>query len=146
MSNAGSPGKKRYSAYHYGILGARSFLALQSYGGNYAFDGKAYTLTAIYNDGTLRIYATWPSGRIPSLSEGVNPLKQIQYDTILVAGWVIGSSLQAWCEALTALRGAVERTARWRESLIAAANAHTLEDCTSGSISDRTVIEDRMAF
>jgi hypothetical protein len=119
--------RMRYRTYHYGILGARSMIALQLYGRDRLnFDGHAYTLTALYKDGTLRIYATWPRRLLPNLLEGVSPFKHIEYCTVLVAGWVIGSSLQVCREALAALIGAAELTAEWRESLITAANAAQL--------------------
>jgi hypothetical protein len=56
---------KRQASYD-GALGARDMRSTQSYGqDNPMYDNNAYTITSTYNDGTLKIFTSYPAQPLP---------------------------------------------------------------------------------
>jgi hypothetical protein len=112
---SGSADVLKRQACHDGAVGARAMHELQSYAaGKPVYDNNAYTLTATYHSGTLRIYATHatPSG----------PGGSIEYHMTEIDGWYTTGNPNTYRQGAAALRHARELAKEWRDQFISAAN------------------------
>jgi hypothetical protein len=111
----GGAGVLKLQACHDGAVGARAMHKLQCYAaGKPVYDNNAYTLTATYHSGTLKIYATHvtPSG------PGGSP----EYHMTEIDGWYTTGNPDTCRQGAAALRHARELAKEWRDQFISAAN------------------------
>ncbi|KAI9684265.1 MAG: hypothetical protein M1822_005738 [Bathelium mastoideum] len=100
-----------------GAAGARGMHSLHTYGEQTPkYDNKAYTLSATYNSGTLKIYshhASQPCG------SGTQP----EYYMHQLRGWLLTSDKGTFLQGITAFRNAESWTEAQRNAAIDHANA-----------------------
>lgn len=88
----------RRQACYDGALGARALHSLQSYGQEAsAYDGNAYTIILIYNDGTLKLYTSHSSEPTERGSEPKYYMNQLK-------AWAVTSDLEIFRQGATAYR------------------------------------------
>ncbi|KAK2808773.1 hypothetical protein FQN50_004445 [Emmonsiellopsis sp. PD_5] len=111
----------RRQACYDGAIGARGMHRLQSYGRDeLVYDNNAYTITAVYQPGTLNLYATHPAR--PTGSQ-TGP----QYFMTKIRSFAITDSPESFREAATWYRNAMDWTKEKRDEFIEAANARVEE-------------------
>jgi hypothetical protein len=117
-------------ACHDGAVGARAMHKLQCYAaGKPVYDNNAYTLTATYHNGILRMYTTYvtPSG----------PGGSLEYHMTQIDIWVVTGNPDACRQGAAALRNARELAKEWHDHFISAANERArsanVEQSTLGS-------------
>lgn len=106
-------------AWYAGALAARGMQALQSYGQvGPVYDNNAYTITASYTGGHLRLYTTHvidPKGRTDRISHP-------EYVMTQLGGWSLTGNLESLREGVAAYRNARDWAKEKRTEFIAAAN------------------------
>ena len=106
----------RGQACYDGALGARGIQSLQSYGQpEPIYDKKAYTVTSIYNDGTLKLYTSHPS-------QPTGPESRPAYYMNQLKGWAMTSDPSTFRQGATAYRNARDWAKEKRDGFIEAAN------------------------
>ncbi|KAL9130119.1 MAG: hypothetical protein Q9175_007108 [Cornicularia normoerica] len=112
----GSFNVARRQALHDGAVGSRAVHSLQSFGGTEAYDGKAYTASAIYHgEGDLKIYThhmTQP--------RGPGTLPHTHMNRIKASNLI--DSPRSFREARTAFRNVADKTNEYRVRFIDDAN------------------------
>ncbi len=99
-----------------GGLGARGIHSLQSYGqDNPVYDNNAYTITSIYNDGTLKMYTSHPT-------QPTSPESRPEYYMTQINTWGMTGNLQTFRQGATAFRNARDWTKEQRDEAIKRAN------------------------
>lgn len=107
-------GKKQ--ACHNGAIGARAMHSLQNYGVDEpVYDGKAYSFTNTYHDGTLKIYTTHPTA--PTTADGEPRYHMTQVDSFAMTG-----NIRTFREGATAYRNARDLASTHRKSFVGQAN------------------------
>lgn len=134
-SASGKPDVAQRQAMYDGALGARGMLQLQNYGNiATAYDGNAYTMSATYSDGQLKMYATHPK---ESSRAGQTEYHMTQLDSFAMTGNINGFRTGA-----AAYRNARDWTEEQRNRIINEANlvaqSTSPETTASGAISGRT--------
>lgn len=92
------------------------------------YNNNAYTLTAIYHDRILRLYAHRPIK--PSISGD-----STEYRITLIDMFGIGGSANTFLRGVTAFRNARECIGKRRDEFVAAANAR-MQNTATTSVSD----------
>ncbi|KAK2600327.1 hypothetical protein QQS21_004968 [Conoideocrella luteorostrata] len=104
-----------------GAIGSRAMHSLQNYGAEEPeYDGKPYTLSSVYHDGHLKMYAhhvTAPN------EEGRPEYHMTQLDT-----WGMIGNIDSFRRGATALRNARDLAKQHRDNFIQAANARATEE------------------
>ncbi|KAM5441096.1 hypothetical protein MferCBS31731_003884 [Microsporum ferrugineum] len=114
---------KRQACY-YGALGARGVQALQSYKVDEpVYDGNAYTITATYHDGTLKLYTTHPVK-----PEG--PTDSPKYYMHQINGFLMTGNIDAFREGATWYRNARAWTKEKRDEFVETANTRLSNSAT----------------
>ncbi|KAI9824005.1 MAG: hypothetical protein M1826_007538 [Phylliscum demangeonii] len=99
-----------------GAFGARAMHHLQNYGASTAvYDGNAYAITATYQDGYLKMYATHPA-------EAKDPNGPPQYYMTQLNSFALLNTAEDFRRGAAAFRNARDWTAEQRTRLITAAN------------------------
>lgn len=99
-----------------GLFSIHKLRSLAVQGPKIVYDNNAYTITAIYHDGILRLYAHRPiQPMVPGGSE--------EYYMTLVEGFDISGSPNSFRRGVTAFRNARKWVMKKRNEFIAAANA-----------------------
>ncbi len=102
-SNARSTAEVSRQACYVGAICARGIRSLQWYGKpDFVFDGNAFTLSATFHDGTLKIYAIWPTKSFPSRGDSYET--RVEFRTVLAVAWIMKTSLQGYQDGLIAFR------------------------------------------
>ena len=115
---------KRQACYD-GALGARGIQALQSYGQSEpVYDNNAYTITASYSDGQLKLYTCHPSA--PS-APGTRP----EYYMNQLRSFAITDTPETFRQGATAYRNAGDWTKEMREGFIETANGRLANSPTT---------------
>jgi len=106
----------RRQACYDGALGARGIQSLQSYGQpEPVYDNNAYTVTSIYNDGTLKLYTSHPTQ--PTGSENRPEYYMTQLNT-----WGMTGNPETFRQGAAAYRNARDWAKEKRDRFIEAAN------------------------
>ncbi|KAI9877505.1 MAG: hypothetical protein M1830_003735 [Pleopsidium flavum] len=112
----GSAVVARRQACYDGALGARSIQSLQSYGQpEPVYDNNAYTVTSIYNDGTLKMYTSHPS-------QPTGPENRPEYYMTQLNTWGMTGNPETFRQGATAYRNARDWAKEKRDGFIEAAN------------------------
>ena len=112
----GNAAVARKQACYDGALGARGMQSLQSYGKTEpVYDNNAYTITSIYNDGTLKIYTSHPS---QPASSGGRP----EYYMNQLNGYAMTANSNTFRQGAAAYRNARDWAKEKRDGFIEAAN------------------------
>ena len=115
-SHAGSMAVATRQACYDGAFGTRGFHALQKYAPEHVLENNAYTVSAVYIGGLLKIYTHhWnqPDG----------PGTQPHYYMAFLASWSLDGSPGSFCEGVGALRNARDLAYEYRELILKAASA-----------------------
>jgi len=106
---------KRQASYD-GALGARGIQSLKSYGQDEPlYDNHANTITAIYHDGTLKMYTSHPS---QPTSRGGQP----EYYMTQINGWSMTGNRETFRQGATAYRNGIDWAKEQRDQAIKRAN------------------------
>jgi hypothetical protein len=106
----------RRQACYDGALGARGLYSLQVYGHEApVYDDNAYTITSIYNDGTLKLYTSHPV-------QPREPSGQPEYYTNQLKAWAVSSDVETFRQGATAYRNSRDWAKEKRDGFIEAAN------------------------
>ena len=120
----GSAAVARRQACYDGALGARGIQSLQSYGQSEpVYDNNAYTITSIYNDGTLKIYTSHPS-------QPTGPENRPEYYMTQLNCWSMTGNPENFRQGATAYRNARDWAKEKRDGFIEAANGRIPDTCT----------------
>lgn len=112
----GTPAVARRQACYDGALGARGMHILQSYGEDKpVHDNKAYTITSIYNDGTLKMYTSHPT---QSTCLNGSP----EYCMTQLNTWGMTGNLDTFRQGAAAYRNARDWAKEQRDEAIKQAN------------------------
>ena len=104
-----------------GTLGARGIQALQSYGNaELIYDNNAYTVTASYSDGQLKLYTSHPAR--PN-GPGTRP----EYYMHQLNAWSMIGNIDSFRQGATAYRNAADWAKEIRDSFIENANGRRRE-------------------
>ncbi|KAI8722473.1 hypothetical protein NCS52_00391300 [Fusarium sp. LHS14.1] len=113
----GKPSVATRQARYNGAIGSRGIHSLQNYGAEEPeYDGKAYTFSSTYLDGTLKLHAhhvTAPT------TEGGRP----EYHMTHVKSYAMASDLDTFVEGAGALRNMLDFAEQRRDDFVRAANA-----------------------
>ena len=109
------PAAARRLALYNGSAGARAMLVLQSVEQDVPFDGNAYTVTATYVDGLLRLYAVHAT---PTDARG----RLADFHMTELGAWYLWGSLADFRGGVSAFRNLREWARRTREELVRQAN------------------------
>jgi len=106
----------RRQACYDGAVGARAMHQLQNYGASPpVYDGNAYTITNIYHDGLLMMYATHPA-------EPKVPGGQPQYHMTQLKGYAMTGDVETFRKGAAAFRNGRDWAKEQRDRFIADAN------------------------
>ncbi|KAK0718738.1 hypothetical protein B0T21DRAFT_351541 [Apiosordaria backusii] len=112
----GKPSVATRQARYHGAFGSRAMHSLQNYGAEEAeYDGKAYTFSSTYQDGTLKLYAhhvTAPT------TEGGRP----EYHMTYLSSYAITGNRDRAAEGIGALRNTLDLADQYRGNFIRVAN------------------------
>ncbi|CAG9946340.1 unnamed protein product [Clonostachys rosea f. rosea IK726] len=98
-----------------GAVGSRAMHSLQNYGADEPqYDGKVYTYSSTYHDGTLKMYAH----HVTAPMEGSRP----EYHMTQVDGWHMTGNIESFRRGATAFRNARDLAKQHRDNFIQAAN------------------------
>ncbi|KAK3336901.1 hypothetical protein B0T19DRAFT_471902 [Cercophora scortea] len=113
----GSPAVAGRQALYDGAMGTRGMHTLQNYGEEEpAYDGKAYTISATYYAGTLKLYAHHVT---PPTAPGGRP----EYHMTKIRGFEMTDTRETFIQGATAFRNVRDLAQRHRDSFIQTANA-----------------------
>ncbi|PTB77871.1 hypothetical protein M440DRAFT_1400816 [Trichoderma longibrachiatum ATCC 18648] len=99
-----------------GALGARGIQSLQSYGeAEKVYDNKVYTLTSMYQDGTLKMYTSHP---VPPSTDGGQP----GFVTTQIGTWALTGNVETFRQGAGAYRNGRDWAKRKRDEAINKAN------------------------
>ncbi|KAK0613157.1 hypothetical protein B0T17DRAFT_477589, partial [Bombardia bombarda] len=113
----GSSYVARRQACYDGAYGARAMHSLQSYGEEEpVYDGKAYTYSSTYYDGTLKLYAH-------HVTAPTDPEKQPEYHMTQIKAYALTSDRETCVGGIGAFRNARDLARRHRDEFIHGANA-----------------------
>lgn len=129
-SQQGSEAVVTCQAQYDGALGARGIHQLRSFGARAlpVYDNKAYTITATYYNGHLRLYTSHPT-------PPVGPGRDSEYRMTQVGGWDLTDSVERFCLGVGAFRNARDWAKEQRDRIIEATNARLKISGPSGDIS-----------
>lgn len=120
----GIPAVAGRQACYDGALGARGIQSLQSYGlSEPIYDNNAYTVTSIYQSGTLKIYTSHPSQPTGSANRSEYYMNQLN-------AWGMTGNLETFRQGVTAYRNARDWAKEKRDGFIEAANGRILATFT----------------
>ena len=111
-------------AWYLGLLGARGMHSLQTYGQKKkTYDNNAYTITCLYQMGTLRMFTVHPVA--PARQK--DPPKYVMHR---LAAWSLtGSDAKTYRQAMIAYLNARDLAREWREHFMGEANNDVLNLC-----------------
>jgi hypothetical protein len=99
-----------------GALGARAIYSLQLYGQNeLAYENNAFTVTAIYHDGTLKMYTS-------HLAQPNGPGSRPEYYMTQINTWGMTGNEKTFRQGATAFRNARDWAKEQRDEAIRRAN------------------------
>ncbi|KAM5429576.1 hypothetical protein McanMca71_006801 [Microsporum canis] len=106
---------------YYGALGARAMHKLQCYKQNEQplYDNRAYTITATYHGGQLKLYATHPA---PPRTRGWQSDGCPEYITTQLNAWSMSGNADSFRQGATAYRNARDWAKEQRNRLLETAN------------------------
>jgi hypothetical protein len=107
--------KARAEAWYFGLLGARGMHSLQTYGQEKTYDNNAYTITCLYQTGTLKMFTVH---LVPPDSPEDPPKYAMHY----LDAWSLTGNIENCRQAITAYRNARDLAKEWRMKLIDDAN------------------------
>ncbi|KAF9775858.1 hypothetical protein IL306_006018 [Fusarium sp. DS 682] len=114
---AGDLAVAKRQACHEGAIGSRAMHTLQNYKKEKpTYDGKPYTFTSTFHDGTLEIFAHHVTA--PTSSK-----RQPEYHMTRVDTWGMTNTIDNFIRGATALRNARDLAKKYRDELIQNANA-----------------------
>jgi hypothetical protein len=112
----GSAAVARRQACYDGAVGARGLQSLQSFGQDESvYDDRAYTITSIYHDGTLKMYTT-------HITPPAGPGKPPEYQMTQINTWGLTGNADTFRQGATAFRNGRDLAKEWRDKFISAAN------------------------
>lgn len=116
---SGSAAVSSNQACFVGAVGARGIHSLQTYGEQTpTYNSNAYTLSATYYSGTLKIYSH-------HVSQPNGPGTQPEYYMHQLRGWLLTGDKDTFIQGITAFRNAENWTAAQRNAAVDHANAVT---------------------
>ncbi|KAH7175892.1 hypothetical protein EDB81DRAFT_751335 [Dactylonectria macrodidyma] len=117
MGPSGTSAVVENQARYGGAIGARAMHALQNFGNdNQVFDEGAYTFSATYCAGTLKLYAHHVTA--PTTPDG-----RLEYHMTKICGFEMTDSRATFVEGATAFRNLRDMARKYRDSFVQAANA-----------------------
>lgn len=117
-------------ARHDGSLGARGMHRLQSYTkskGAELYDQSAYTVSATYVNGQLKLY-------LHHLSQPETAGSEPRYYMFPLGGWTIDSNLDGFCAGVRAFRNARDAAYEYREHFLEASQLSCANDQEEDSV------------
>ncbi|WEW59122.1 hypothetical protein PRK78_004591 [Emydomyces testavorans] len=114
-SSDGSAAVGKRQACYYGALGSRAMQSLQSYGRHPVYDCNAYTITATYYDGTLKLYTVHATA--PRAKDDRPEYIMTQLNT-----WGMTGNIETFRQGASAYRNACDWAKEQRDSFIKDAN------------------------
>ncbi|KIH94864.1 hypothetical protein SPBR_03810 [Sporothrix brasiliensis 5110] len=118
----GRPAVATKQARYYGATGSRAMYSLQNYGEEEPeYDGKAYTYSSTYHDGTLKLYAHHPTA--PTEEKG-----RPEYHMSQIRTFGMTDTRDTFVQGATAFRNTRDLAKRHRDSFIQAANARASQE------------------
>ena len=122
-----------------GALGARGIQALQSYGQSEpVYDNNAYTITASYSDGTLKLYTSHPS-------QPVGPGKRPEYYMNQLNTWGMTGNVDSFRQGATAYRNAHDWAQEIRDGFIKNANERSADSLGTSQSQASSIHEEEPA-
>ena len=101
--------------------------SLQSYGQDaVVYDNNAYTITSIYNDGTLKLYTS-------HLTQPIEPEGQPEYYMNQLKAWAVTSDVETFRQGATAYRNSKDWAKEKRDEFIDAANGRATDLCIASA-------------
>ena len=126
----GSASVAQRQACYDGAHGSKAMHALQNYRQNEpAYDGNAYTYSATYHSGTLKLYAHHVTA--PTVTS-IQP----EYHMTQIDGWQMTGNISTFRRGATAFRNARDQARQFRDQFIRSANAPA--QSPSGRSEDKT--------
>ena len=122
--------KARAEAWYFGLLGARGMHSLQTYGQEKTYDNNAYTITCLYQTGTLKMFTVH---LVPPDSPEDPPKYAMHY----LDAWSLTGNVENCRQALTAYGNARGLAEEWRTKLIDHANGKIKSSIPTTESDDR---------
>lgn len=122
---------KRQACYD-GALGARAMYKIRSHDKGARNDDYAYTISATYGQGSLKIFTHHAA--VPTES----PTRP-EYHMTQLRGWDITDSVEIFCEAVACLRNARDWAKQQRDIALSCIDVDALKDCLASSALEEVV-------
>ncbi|KAF2229648.1 hypothetical protein EV356DRAFT_455391 [Viridothelium virens] len=127
----GSGAAAKRQVCHDGAIGARAMQSLRSYGRSEpVYDNHAYTISATYHEGTLKLYNHW-------VAQPNGPGTRPEYYMHQLNTWSMAGNKDAFLQGATAFKNALDLTREQRNAAIGYAS-----DVADQTIEDETGKED----